>query len=174
MDGRSWRCGSPGTLSAELSLGALSGTGDVDLGCSRARLGAAGTARSAPDCQVTSVFGNSKGLSSRAGALIPGYAGFIPGKVAGNVFAKSFAQDNLQATQVRHGNYQKYEDGANWLLHSTVDRDLKSHGAFAISAASEAVATPNRTSSRDGGGGGWQLWRPEPVPAHVWAGHGHK
>lgn len=49
-----------------------------------------------------SSFRNTNGVErQRAGCSVPGYAGFIPGKKAGLVFAQRFAKDNLAATEVR-------------------------------------------------------------------------
>eukprot|EP00411_Alexandrium_monilatum_P063483 CAMPEP_0175527354 /NCGR_PEP_ID=MMETSP0096-20121207/20084_1 /TAXON_ID=311494 /ORGANISM="Alexandrium monilatum, Strain CCMP3105" /LENGTH=227 /DNA_ID=CAMNT_0016830005 /DNA_START=47 /DNA_END=733 /DNA_ORIENTATION=- len=165
LDGRTWRCGPPSTVVCEPSLDA-----SADIGCSRSRVGAAGAARSAPENQVGSVFRNSRGLGARAGASIPGYAGFIPGSAAGGVFAKTFAQDSLQATQVRHGNYRKVEEGMNWILNASVDRDATCFGAVATRKGSEANV-PSTPSSRStiADGGDWHVWQPEPVPPHRWA-----
>ena len=41
-------------------------------------------------------------------AAAPGYAGFIPSKVAGNCFGKRLALDNLHATEMRKANDEAF------------------------------------------------------------------
>lgn len=109
LDGRSWRAGSIGTITAgsrPRTLAPASHAGTIDLGSSNASVGASGDAKSVPFCQVPSVFHNPRGHGVRAGAAVPGYVGFIPGKVAEGVFATGFAQDNLKATQLRREKHQ--------------------------------------------------------------------
>merc|ERR1719183_3372753 len=75
------------------------------------------------------MFLNPRGHEPRAGASIPGYAGVIPGKYAGNVFAKRFATANIHGTQVRHDNHNGLEWSTNWIIHSVNDKNSCAHGA---------------------------------------------
>lgn len=52
------------------------------------------------------MYHNPRGHGIRAGAAVPGYTGFIPGKVANNCFAKRYALENLHATETRKLNEQ--------------------------------------------------------------------
>lgn len=45
--------------------------------------------------------GNQRGLKYRPGLDVVGYTGFIPGKNAGNVFAKTFSQANYESQKLK-------------------------------------------------------------------------
>lgn len=81
-----------------------------------------------PWAKSTSMFYNPRGHTKfRSGASIPGYAGFIPGKYAGNVFSSTYAQSNMAASGVRRR--EGAENGANWILTCEYDKAAKNHGA---------------------------------------------
>jgi len=83
-----------------------------------------------PSCKSSSMFFNPRGHTKfRSGASIPGYAGNIPGKYAGNVFGSTCAQTNLAASAVRRR--EGAENNTNWLLASEFDKAAKAHGAAA-------------------------------------------
>eukprot|EP00441_Pelagodinium_beii_P042827 CAMPEP_0197634086 /NCGR_PEP_ID=MMETSP1338-20131121/10290_1 /TAXON_ID=43686 ORGANISM="Pelagodinium beii, Strain RCC1491" /NCGR_SAMPLE_ID=MMETSP1338 /ASSEMBLY_ACC=CAM_ASM_000754 /LENGTH=231 /DNA_ID=CAMNT_0043205885 /DNA_START=48 /DNA_END=741 /DNA_ORIENTATION=- len=64
-----------------------------------------------PISKAVSTFHNPRGHNFRAGASIPGYAGYIPGKVPGNCFGKRVAMDNLHATETRRINDEGADGG---------------------------------------------------------------
>merc|ERR1719183_2080302 len=83
-----------------------------------------------PPCKAGSVsmFYNPRGHTKlRCGAAVPGYAGHIPGKYAGNVFASTYGQANLAASGVRRR--EGAEHGTNWILACEFDKAAKNHGA---------------------------------------------
>jgi hypothetical protein len=81
-----------------------------------------------PSCKTTSMFYNPRGHTKlRCGAAVPGYAGHIPGKYAGNVFASTYGQANLAASGVRRR--EGAENGTNWILACEYDKAAKNHGA---------------------------------------------
>lgn len=91
-----------------------------------------------PGLTSKSLFDNPRGLDPRAGAGVPGYAGHIPGKYAGNVIGRRYAMDNIKATQVRRENYdgkgdgsfaQPCDGGTNWILRGETDRRQHAFGA---------------------------------------------
>jgi len=119
-----------------------------------------------PQCRVVSTFHNPLGHGPRSGAAVPGYAGHVPGKYAGNVFAKRFAMSNLHASQVRQANHGTgLEWSTNWLLHSEGCRQQTAPGAASTGRSWRySRAAPSRTASA--GPGGWRLH--EPAATHEW------
>jgi len=86
------------------------------------------TAEHGPTCKTTSMFYNPHGHTKfRSGAAIPGYAGHIPGKYAGNVFATTYAQSNMAASGVRRR--EGAENTTNWILACEFDKEAKNHGS---------------------------------------------
>jgi hypothetical protein len=81
-----------------------------------------------PACKGSSMFYNPHGFTKlRSGAAVPGYAGYIPGKYSGNVFASTYAQSNLAAAGVRRR--EGAEAGTNWILACEFDKAAKNHGS---------------------------------------------
>jgi len=119
-----------------------------------------------PEYKATSLFHNPQGLDPRAGAAIPGYAGFIPGKYVGNVIGKREAMANVAATQERLGYTEGKEWKTNWILHAEDNRKKHTYGAGKI-GESWTISEP-WTSSRKGVGrlaastqlDGWKLYEP--------------
>eukprot|EP00927_Polykrikos_kofoidii_P062164 TRINITY_DN56985_c0_g1_i1.p1 TRINITY_DN56985_c0_g1~~TRINITY_DN56985_c0_g1_i1.p1 ORF type:complete len:263 (-),score=28.52 TRINITY_DN56985_c0_g1_i1:412-1086(-) len=119
---------------------------------------------SGPACKTASLFHNPRGQEPRAGGSIPGYSGFVPGRIAENTFGKRFAMDNIHATQVRHGNCQGKELTTNWLLHAENDRKQKAPGAASVREV-WSVSEPWRSSRRGvsrlvAEPGGWTVYEP--------------
>jgi len=112
-----------------------------------------------------SLFHNPRGHEPRAGAAVPGYAGVIPGKYAGNVFGKRYAMDNVQATQIRHSNYKGEEYTTNWILHAEGDKKHKAHGSGVVGEnwlINDAWRSSRRGVTRlaKSSHGDWQLHEP--------------
>lgn len=81
-----------------------------------------------PPARATSMFYNPRGHTKfRSGAAVPGYAGHIPGKYAGNVFATTYAQSNMAASGVRRR--EGAENGTNWILACEFDKNAKDYGS---------------------------------------------
>lgn len=119
-----------------------------------------------PMCRTVSTFHNSNGHGPRAGAAVPGYAGHVPGKYSGNVFAKRFAMSNVHATQVRQSNHETgAEWDTNWILHSENCKRQSAHGATSAGHRWQFSREPHdRTAPQ--GPGGWRLY--EPAATHEW------
>lgn len=117
---------------------------------------------SGPLCKTSSTFHNPKGHHARAGSSIPGYAGFIPGKVAGNIFAKRFAMDNIHATQdLRRGGDEVTQ---NWMLASESDKRRTAHGAGVV--GQHWKGTLKKAPTGDSAAVSWE--RHEPKATHEW------
>eukprot|EP00931_Biecheleriopsis_adriatica_P003445 TRINITY_DN10512_c0_g1_i2.p1 TRINITY_DN10512_c0_g1~~TRINITY_DN10512_c0_g1_i2.p1 ORF type:complete len:232 (+),score=18.20 TRINITY_DN10512_c0_g1_i2:89-784(+) len=118
-----------------------------------------------PMAKAVSTFHNPRGHGLRAGAAIPGYAGFIPGKVAGNCFGKRVAMDNLHATDTRRINDEGAEWRTNWITACETNRKRLAHGAHAVG---EHFQFPRDHPKRDASAPpkGWKLW--EPKATHEW------
>lgn len=164
----STHCGtSPDFLRGRIDGGSLNASvASVDQGGFHASVDISG-AMSPPECRVVSTFHNAKGHGPRAGAAVPGYAGFIPGKYAGNVFAKRVAMSNLQATQVRQecGRDPQCEVTKNWITASEGNKRQNAHGATSIGEHWRFSSSPaDRTASS--GPRGWRLH--EPAATHEW------
>jgi len=113
--------------------------------------------------QTISVYHNPRGHGIRAGAAVPGYAGFIPSKVAGNCFGKRMALDNLHATEMRKANDEGAEWRTNWIVASETNRKRLSHGAYAVK---EHFQFTRDAPKREAPGCTWKLW--EPSTAQQW------
>lgn len=85
-----------------------------------------------PIAKTSSMFYNPRGHDLRSGAAIPGYAGFIPGKVAGNCFGKRYAIDNLHGTETRRINNEGAEWRTNWITASHTNKKRLSHGGGVV------------------------------------------
>lgn len=136
----------------------------IDGGCLNSTNGSLGG--SVPQCKVASVFHNPRGHGPRAGAAVPGYAGFIPGKVAGSVFARRGAEANLQATQVRISEGATWS--TNWIVASEADRQRTAPGATLAKGCSPMRSTTSRAPEA-AAAGEWRLWQPK--AAHEWLGY---
>ncbi|CAE8606524.1 unnamed protein product, partial [Polarella glacialis] len=112
---------------------------------------------------TVSTFQNPQGFGVRAGAAIPGYVGFIPGKVAGNCFGKRFAVDNLHGTETRQLNGA--EQSTNWIVASETNRRRLAEGSYSLN---ENFQFPRSHPVRDASAkrGDWKLW--EPRATHEW------
>jgi len=98
----------------------------IDDGAMSSTLGTSG--RPGPSAKASSCFYNPRGHTClRSGSAVPGYAGHIPGRVAGAVFGARYSQDNLAATGVRRR--EGADHTTNWLLASEFDKRAKDCGA---------------------------------------------
>lgn len=114
-----------------------------------------------------SIFRNPVGTSSvRAGAAVPGYAGFIPGKVAGGVHGKRTVEANLQATQVRLGRYGGAPHDSNWQVASEHDRRETTMGAGLTGDSWRSRTVSLSASQSLPSGGGWSPY--QPMSTHEW------
>jgi len=159
---------SPEFLRGRVDGGSLNTSlASVDQGGLHVSVGISGAAAPPPECRVVSTFHNPRGHGPRSGAAVPGYAGFIPGKYAGNVFAKRYATSNVQATQGRrqasHG--AEPEMTRNWIVASETDRRQNAHGATSIGEQWRFSTAPAARAA-SGGPLGWRLH--EPASTHEW------
>lgn len=160
-------CTSPEFMRGRVDRGSLNASiASVDQGGFHASINISGAAPP-PQCGVVSTFHNPKGHGPRSGAAVPGYAGFVPGKYAGNVFAKRCAMSNVQATQglkASHG-HPEVELSTNWILASESDRKQHAHGATWVGEQWRHSATPSARSASSGSRG-FRLH--EPAATHEW------
>lgn len=160
--------------------------GTVDGGSLNSTIGSCG--EPGPLLPVYSSFHNFGGTRrQRAGAGIPGYAGHIPGKYAGNVFGSRFAESNLGALEVRR------QQGATWPPNPAhwppLSMSADHQPAWHRRIVAEAHADGRRTRAHEVGRqqhdadlslrvfdrthshqvrdaidtGGWRLWEPRTV-----------
>jgi len=114
-----------------------------------------------------SIFQNPQGTTTmRAGAAIPGYAGFIPGRVAGGVHGKRTVEANLQATQVRLGRYGGAPADSNWQVASEADRRETTMGAGLTGESWRSRTVSLSASQSLPSGGGWAPY--QPMSTHEW------
>jgi len=113
-----------------------------------------------PIAKAVSTFHNPRGHNFRAGASVPGYAGYIPGKVPGNCFGKRYAMDNLHATETRRINDEGAEWRTNWILASETNKNRLAHGAHALGNHFQfSKDHPVRDASATAKS--WKLWEPQ-------------
>eukprot|EP00933_Yihiella_yeosuensis_P021109 TRINITY_DN16796_c0_g3_i1.p1 TRINITY_DN16796_c0_g3~~TRINITY_DN16796_c0_g3_i1.p1 ORF type:complete len:253 (-),score=28.95 TRINITY_DN16796_c0_g3_i1:274-972(-) len=139
--------------------------GSIDGGHLNCTTGAMWRHTCEPVAQAASTFHNPRGHHFRAGASIPGYVGFIPGKVAGNCFGKRYAIDNLHGTETRQINDKGAEWNTNWLVACETNKKRLSHGAHTVGEEFKfSKAHPNRQVSE--ASHAWRIW--EPKATHEW------
>lgn len=120
-----------------------------------------------PLAKTSSVFYNPRGHDLRSGAAVPGYCGFIPGKVAGNCFGKRYAMENLHATETRRINDEGAEWRTNWITASHTNKKRLAHGAGLVGEHFQFTkAHPDRDVSVPKTG--FKTW--EPRTSHEWQG----
>lgn len=157
---------SPDFMRGRIDRGSLNASiASVDQGGFHASVGISGAA-APPECRAASTFHNPKGHGPRSGAAVPGYAGFIPGKYVGNVFAKRCAMSNIQATQLRQANYRtEAEVTQNWIVASEADKRQNAHGATWV-AEQWRHSTAPAARAVSSGSRSWRLH--EPAATHEW------
>jgi len=155
----------PDFMTGRIDRGSLNASvGGVDEGGRHVSVRLHTSGGTPPQCRVVSTFHNPVGHGPRAGACVPGYAGHIPGKYAGNVFAKRFAISNLKATEVRQTNHgTNVEAKTNWIVASEEDRRHNSHGAAVVGEQWRHPRTPTSRAGTEGPNA-WRL--NESVPTH--------